>query len=110
MPKQTASLGQKMRQQLSLILLQVLRLKSKIKSLPHQPGVYRMFDAEDNSLYVGKARHLARRVTSYTQSNRLSNRLMQMVALTRRLDYRYQFRSGSIAAGIKPDQTAQAAI
>ena len=61
-------------------------LKSKIKSLPHQPGVYRMFDAEDNSLYVGKARHLARRVTSYTQPNRLSNRLMQMVALTRRLE------------------------
>ena len=45
-----------------------------------------MFDAEDNSLYVGKARHLARRVTSYTQPNRLSNRLMQMVALTRRLE------------------------
>ena len=61
-------------------------LKSKIKSLPHQPGVYRMFDAEDNSLYVGKARHLARRVTSYTQPIRLSNRLMQMVALTRRLE------------------------
>ncbi|MGB1182520.1 MAG: excinuclease ABC subunit UvrC [Candidatus Puniceispirillaceae bacterium] len=61
-------------------------LKSKIKSLPHQPGVYRMFDGEDNSLYVGKARHLARRVTSYTQPNRLSNRLMQMVALTRRLE------------------------
>jgi len=61
-------------------------LKSKIKTLPHQPGVYRMFDAADNCLYVGKARHLARRVTSYTQPNRLSNRLMQMVATTRRLE------------------------
>ena len=61
-------------------------LKSKIKTLPHQPGVYRMFDAADNCLYVGKAGHLARRVTSYTQPNRLSNRLMQMVATTRRLE------------------------
>ena len=61
-------------------------LKSKIKTLPHQPGVYRMFDAADNCLYVGKARHLARRVTSYTQPNRLSTRLMQMVALTRKLE------------------------
>ncbi len=61
-------------------------LKSKIKTLPHQPGVYRMFDVADNCLYVGKARHLARRVTSYTQPNRLSNRLMKMVATTRRLE------------------------
>ncbi len=61
-------------------------LKSQIKSLPQQPGVYRMYDSADNCLYVGKARHLARRVTSYTQPNRLSSRLMQMVGLTRRLE------------------------
>ena len=48
-------------------------LKGQVKTLPHQPGVYRMFNAAGESLYVGKARHLARRVTSYTQPNRLSN-------------------------------------
>ncbi len=61
-------------------------LKEQIKTLPHQPGVYRMFNAAGDSLYVGKARHIARRVTSYTQPNRLSSRLMQMVAETTRLD------------------------
>ena len=39
-------------------------LKKQIKTLPHQPGVYRMFNAAGDSLYVGKARHLAKRVTS----------------------------------------------
>ena len=61
-------------------------LKKQIKTLPHQPGVYRMFNAAGDSLYVGKARHLAKRVTSYTQPNRLSSRLMQMVAETIHLE------------------------
>ena len=61
-------------------------LKKQIQTLPHQPGVYRMFNAVGDSLYVGKARHLARRVTSYTQPNRLSSRLMQMVAETIHLE------------------------
>ena len=61
-------------------------LKQQIKTLPHRPGVYRMFSSDGESLYVGKARHLARRVTSYTQPNRLSARLMQMVAETTHLE------------------------
>ena len=61
-------------------------LKAQVKTLPHQPGVYRMFNAAGESLYVGKARHLARRVTSYTQPNRLSNRLIQMVSETVHLE------------------------
>ena len=61
-------------------------LKGQVKTLPHQPGVYRMFNAAGESLYVGKARHLARRVTSYTQPNRLSNRLIQMVSETTHLE------------------------
>ena len=57
-------------------------LLSQIKTLPLKPGVYRMFNEAGESLYVGKAKQLARRVTSYTQLNRLSNRLIQMVSET----------------------------
>jgi excinuclease ABC subunit C len=38
-----------------------------------------MLDAKGNALYVGKARNLKRRVTSYTQTNRLPERLRRMV-------------------------------
>ena len=61
-------------------------LKSQVKLLPKQPGVYRMFDADGQALYVGKAKWLSGRVTSYTQPNRLTNRLLRMVAETRHLE------------------------
>ena len=53
------------------------------KTLPARPGVYRMQDARGDVLYVGKARTLKSRVTSYTQVARLPKRLQRMVAQTR---------------------------
>jgi excinuclease ABC subunit C len=50
------------------------------------PGVYRMIDQNGEVLYVGKARHLKRRVSTYAQANRLPIRLQRMVALTRSLE------------------------
>ena len=61
-------------------------LKSEVRKLTGDPGVYRMLNGAGEALYVGKARNLARRVTSYTQANRLSNRLMRMVSETERLE------------------------
>ena len=61
-------------------------LKEELKVLPHQPGVYRMMNGLGEVLYVGKARDLVRRVGSYTQPNRLSNRIMRMVSETEKLE------------------------
>ena len=61
-------------------------LKSEVRKLTGDPGVYRMLNGAGEALYVGKARNLARRVTSYTQPNRLSNRLMRMVSETETLE------------------------
>ncbi len=61
-------------------------IKSVAINLPETPGVYRMLGARDAVLYVGKAKALRRRVTSYTQPERLSQRLKRMVAETQRME------------------------
>ncbi|HEY0420346.1 MAG TPA: excinuclease ABC subunit UvrC [Acetobacteraceae bacterium] len=57
-------------------------IETALETMPLSPGVYRMLDARGDALYVGKARQLKRRVTSYTQFARLPERLRRMVSET----------------------------
>ena len=57
-------------------------IETALETMPGNPGVYRMLDAKGDALYVGKARNLKKRVTSYTQLSRLPERLRRMVADT----------------------------
>src|ERR1700710_601040 len=57
-------------------------IEATLETMPASPGVYRMLDAKGDALYIGKARNLKRRVVSYTQIGRLSERLRRMVSET----------------------------
>ena len=57
-----------------------------VKTLTSSPGVYRMIDDDGNPLYVGKAKHLKRRVASYSRPAKLAIRLKRMIAATRSME------------------------
>lgn len=61
-------------------------IKSQLNSLPKTSGVYQFFGAKDELLYVGKAKNLKNRVTSYTRETGLSARIMRMVSLVEKLE------------------------
>ncbi|UWU15303.1 excinuclease ABC subunit UvrC [Rhizobium sullae] len=58
-----------------------------VKRLPNSPGVYRMFNADGDVLYVGKARSLKKRVGNYAMGRVHSNRIAQMVRLTSHMEF-----------------------
>ncbi len=62
-------------------------IQSFVKTLPNKPGVYRMYNHAGNVLYVGKARSLKNRVTSYTRLGGHTNRIAAMIAATVSMEF-----------------------
>ncbi|MDY8110287.1 excinuclease ABC subunit UvrC [Fulvimarina sp. 2208YS6-2-32] len=58
-----------------------------VKRLPNQPGVYRMFGAGGEVLYVGKARSLKKRVGNYARLGGHTQRIARMIRLTRQMEF-----------------------
>ena len=54
-------------------------IKQELKTVPSKPGIYKMLDYEYKTLYIGKAKNLFKRITFYTQPNRLNTRLSNMI-------------------------------
>lgn len=61
--------------------------KAFLKSLPGSPGVYRMLNAKGEVLYVGKARHLKKRVSSYFRGTGLSDKTRALMTQMRAMEY-----------------------
>ena len=61
-------------------------IREALRTMPVQPGVYRMLDRKGDVLYVGKARNLRGRVQNYAHPAGLSNRLRRMIAETAALE------------------------
>ncbi len=65
-----------------------IEIKKQIKALPQQPGVYQYFDKNDTIIYVGKAKKLKNRVSSYfTGIEKHNGKLKLLVNKIVRLEY-----------------------
>lgn len=68
----------------SVALTQKERINAALKEAPpHEPGVYTMYDSKDDVLYVGKAKDLYKRLTSYRYSK--SRKVQRMIAHIHRI-------------------------
>ncbi|GAB5456796.1 MAG: excinuclease ABC subunit UvrC [Henriciella sp.] len=62
-------------------------IKDNLSRLPAKPGVYRMFGDDDTVLYVGKAKSLKARVSSYTRIGGQTQRIAAMIMATARMEF-----------------------
>ena len=62
-------------------------IKDNLSRLPAKPGVYRMFGEDETVLYVGKAKSLKARVSSYTRIGGHTQRIAAMILATARMEF-----------------------
>ena len=64
-----------------------IQFRDLIENAPRSPGVYKMYDADGNLLYVGKAKNLVARLKQYTDISKLELHKQIMRTLVTRVDW-----------------------
>ena len=64
-----------------------LSIKNSLEFCPKGPGIYQFIDEKENILYIGKAKNLKNRVSSYLSFNLLSNRIKKLIGLIRNIKF-----------------------
>lgn len=62
-------------------------IKVQLSTLPNSPGVYQFYDSEDSILYIGKAKNLKKRVSSYFTKNHEYGKTRVMVKKIRSIQH-----------------------
>ncbi len=64
-----------------------IQFSDLIENSPNAPGVYKMYDADDNLLYVGKAKNLSNRLKQYIDISKLESHKQVMRTMVARVDW-----------------------
>ncbi len=70
-----------------LITMSVFDYKAELAKIPAEPGVYRYFSEEGEIIYVGKAKSLKNRVSSYFVKNHADRKTRRLVSQIRRIEF-----------------------
>ena len=71
---------------LGIKLIDIKDIKHSLKNMTSNPGVYKMYNEDNIVIYVGKAKNLKKRVSSYFRQGNHSTRIKRMISLIRKLD------------------------
>ncbi|MCQ2562410.1 MAG: excinuclease ABC subunit UvrC [Alphaproteobacteria bacterium] len=64
-----------------------IQFRDLIKLAPNKPGIYKMYDSQDNLLYVGKAKNLSNRLKQYIDISKLENHKQVMRTLVTKVEW-----------------------
>ena len=64
-----------------------IQFRDLIENAPWSPGIYKMYDGENNLLYVGKAKNLLNRLRQYIDISKLENHKQVMRLLVKRVEW-----------------------
>ncbi len=62
-------------------------LKEASRSFPNGSGVYKFIDSSESIIYIGKAKNLRKRISSYSIDNKQTRRIKTLISLTNKLEF-----------------------